>query len=355
MNYRLLTLQDSDQWHQYLSQLHPSQKDVYYTPEYYRLYEEYGDGYASCFVFEHNENIAIYPFLKNEINIPGVELKETYFDIQGAYGYNGVISTSSESQFTAGFYHTFYQFCKEQHIIAEFTRFHPILKNHIFSEQNMQVIFDRKTMYLELGKREYSEIFQHFQTTTKKQIKRAVNKHHVWVVAEENMCSHPEKFLTIYHEAMDRVGSIPYLYFNKKYFSNLFTNVPCTVFTAYIEDKAIAVIIALLGTEILSGHLGGAKTDYLHLSVYGLLYDEMIRYGLQKGFRYFHAGGGTTGKNDDPLFRFKQNFSDTFADFYIGKKIHNHEVYNEVVHQWEQKYPEKARSHSHILLKYRLQ
>jgi hypothetical protein len=45
---------------------------------------------AKCFVYQKGSNITLYPFLINSVNALGYNLDKEYFDIQGAYGYNGV-------------------------------------------------------------------------------------------------------------------------------------------------------------------------------------------------------------------------------------------------------------------------
>ena len=59
MSIKHLTLQDRVEWNQILSKLSKYKKDVYFTPEYYSLYQEYGDGKACCFVFEKEGEIAL--------------------------------------------------------------------------------------------------------------------------------------------------------------------------------------------------------------------------------------------------------------------------------------------------------
>lgn len=49
MNYRVLSLSDKAEWTRCLSKLPIEQQDIYYTPEYYSLYENYGDGNEQCF------------------------------------------------------------------------------------------------------------------------------------------------------------------------------------------------------------------------------------------------------------------------------------------------------------------
>lgn len=43
-NYKVLTLQDREEWWAYLKRLPALMQDAYYTPEYYELYEKNGDG-----------------------------------------------------------------------------------------------------------------------------------------------------------------------------------------------------------------------------------------------------------------------------------------------------------------------
>ena len=63
MSYRILTLNEKKEWSISLEKLPVDQQDIYYTPEYYELYEKNGDGQAMCFVFEKDNDIALYPFL----------------------------------------------------------------------------------------------------------------------------------------------------------------------------------------------------------------------------------------------------------------------------------------------------
>ena len=95
----ILTLKDKEKWSEYLSLFDPRQMDVYFTPEYYSLYEAYGDGEAICFVYQEEQSIALYPFMKNSVNKLVYELEGEYFDIQGAYGYNGVVTNCKEQVF----------------------------------------------------------------------------------------------------------------------------------------------------------------------------------------------------------------------------------------------------------------
>lgn len=97
--YNIYSLLDVVPWNRYLAKLHYERIDTYFTPEYYSLYQNYGDGEARCFVFEQDGEVVLYPFLINPITTLGYKLDKEYYDIQGAYGYNGIITSSEDADF----------------------------------------------------------------------------------------------------------------------------------------------------------------------------------------------------------------------------------------------------------------
>ncbi len=350
MSFKILTLNDSEEWNSQLAKLPPEQQDIYYTPEYYSLYENYGDGKAMCFVFEKDGNIALYAFLINSVNSLGYDLDKEYYDIQGAYGYNGVVSSSYEPNFIKEFYSEFNSFCSQKNIIAEFSRFHPLIKNHLFSINYSNLIFDRNTIYVDLYN-SYEELYANYQRTTRKQIRRAKEKYNI--TTQRLGQEFTTELYKLYKEAMQNVNAIDYLFFDEEYFKNLLELKNCDCFVAIMDGKVISAITTLKYNKYLHGHLGGTLHNYQKLSPFSLLYDEIIKYGKEQGCDYIHVGGGATPKEDDPVLQYKKHFSDKMGEFHIGKKVHNSDVYNKVVSLWENKYPEKAEKYKNHLLKYR--
>lgn len=350
--YTIVDLASSHKWNEYLQRLPKERQDIYFTPEYYQLYEELGDGKAKCFVFEDGGDIALYPFLINFVNALGYDLDKNYYDIQGAYGYNGIVTNNDTQEFRSKFYYVFDNFCRSNNIIAEFTRFHPILKNNLFSEGNLNVIFDRKTMALSLD-RPFDEIKKHFHRQTNNQIKKALNNPKIKVKTFRNNPECLDSFIKIYHNTMDRVRSNPYLYFSKTYFENLIKNIKSAFIFVYFDETPIACCIIMFNDIYVNAHLGGYLTEYKQYSPLSILYQEMIKFGNENNCKFFHAGGGNSNKEDDPLLKYKLSFSKTTADFFIGRRILNKNTYNEVLKQWESKYPEKGEIYKNLLLKYR--
>ena len=132
IDFNVLSITNDGRWKEVLSSLPVQMQDIFYTPSYYKLFQIKDGGTSQCIVFSREEKVAIYPFLKNSIKSLGYKLDGEYFDIQGAYGYNGMISNTNEEIFLKECRSVFNRWCIEENIIAEFTRFHPIMQNEVY-------------------------------------------------------------------------------------------------------------------------------------------------------------------------------------------------------------------------------
>jgi hypothetical protein len=200
-SYEILDLSSSNKWNSFLKRLPIEQQDVYFTPEYYRLYEELGDGKAKCFVFEEGQNIALYPFLINSVNELGYNLDKEYYDIQGAYGYNGVLTSSFSPPFLKTFFNCFDEYCKQNKIVAEFLRINPVLHNPLLHRTNFELIYDRDNINVNLLNNNIFEI--EYEYATRKNIRKAIINGLTFKAIKGNEISHfdLEVFTSIYNEA----------------------------------------------------------------------------------------------------------------------------------------------------------
>ena len=347
---KILMGKDLQEWNGFLSRLPKERRDVYFTPEYYSLYEAYGDGEAQCFVFEKDGELALYPFLKNPITTLGYELDKEYYDIQGAYGYNGLISSTDNREFVEAFWKEFDLWCQDNNIVAEFMRFHPIMKNHLLGEGHFKLIHDRNTVYLDLTQSE-EDIFAGFDKGTRQHIRKAAKSIEIRP-AERNEES-VQIFNRIYRENMEHVNSIPYLFFNLQHFRNMFQQDNIEFFIAWQDDTPIACYSGLVSEEYYGNYLRASLTEYNRTGVNTLMYWSMIQSAKAHGCHYVHFGGGTSGDPENSLLHYKMNFSKTLSEFWIGKKVHNQEVYDKIVEQWKTKYPDSYEAHKVMLLGYR--
>jgi hypothetical protein len=354
--YTVLDLNQAELWNDYLKLLPIEQQDIYYTPEYYSIYQNLGDGKAQCFVFQHNNNIAVYPYLFNSVNELGYDLAENYFDIQGAYGYNGIITSSYDSDFKIRFHHCFSEYCDSQNIIAGFTRFHPILKNHHFSKEYMEITKNRETVFIDL-RQSYDEIWKYQYSS---QVRRNIRKAHREGFCAETYNRVPtellHEFITIYTESMKAKRADGYYLFNINYFKDILNILGEN---AYLFISRISKKNHLEGTAIMlffgdyaHYHLG-ARNRGAKSCAHTFLFDEALKYSKNRGAKFLHFGGGNSSDINDTLFRYKTNFSKRRGIFYTGKKIYNEKIYNAVLTQYEAKYHYNNDISRNIFLRYR--
>lgn len=345
---KVFSLSDSQIWDDYYRRIPSHRRDVYFLPEYYSLYQNYGDGEALCFVFEQDGELAVYPFLKNSITILGYELDKEYYDIQGAYGYNGLITSSDDKSFIDAFWKTFDAWCQEKDIVAEFTRFHPLLNNQEIASPKMKTFYSRHTVALDLTD---DDIWMHQISSKNRNMIRKAEKEGVSIVESDDY----ETFRKLYDGTMTDLHAEDFYFFPPKYYEE---------YKQTFIDKSM-LCLAMLDGKVIAGSMFMFSDDYAHyhLSARDREYSRyaannlVLWYGIQKakerGCKWFHFGGGTTGEDDDSLLKFKKEFSKILCDFWIGKRVHNQMVYDSIVAQWKDRYPESYQVNKVKLLGYR--
>lgn len=350
----IYTLADSISWNEKMSFCQPS--DIYSTAEYYSLFENNGDGKAFCFCYEENKSMALYPFLKNSVNQNNLcQEEKNIFDIQGAYGYNGVICNSYHTEFINYFYKAFDNYCKENNIISEFTRFHPLLENQKFSLNHMQIVFDRDTVVLDLSK-SYEYIWNNEYTSkNRNMIRKAEKLGYICEILFNPSKTDIDNFIEIYIANMRAVGAESFYFFNESFFNDTFEVLKEQVYLFNIRNKTgklLCSAIVFKYNDFTHYHLSGRSKDADN-SVNNYLLDQVIRFSIKSGAKQFHLGGGRSTCAEDSLLKFKMSFSKTTKPFFIGKRVHDQEVYDKLVNQWEAKFPEKKEKFRNHLLKYR--
>lgn len=353
MTYSIYTLEQEDVWRQALYRLPSSQRDVYMLPEYYALYQDDQDCVANCFVFEQKGDIALYPFFLGRVNsLNYLDLPKECFDIQGAYGYNGVCSSTASEDFAMGFRAAFLEYCQEQAVVAEFVRFNPVLKNHLFSSGYMDTIPNSQNLVVDLTQSEEEIWSKGFEHSARKNINKA--KRNGLTVTLDNSIERLEQFAKIYENTMSRRGSEDFYHFGVDYFRRIAKQMPSNSAFFFTESDGIPVSVELVlhSDYVAYSFLGGTLSEYLPLGANALLKHAIILEMKRRGISYFCLGGGYEA--NDGIFRYKRKFAiNGITDFFIGKKIHQPDLYNVIVRQWENRFPQYVEKYGNRILKYR--
>jgi hypothetical protein len=348
-NYKVLTLSDWREWSNTIDSLN---SDVYFSPEYHALFEQFGDGKACCFVYKDGLELYLRPYFINSINSLGYKLDKEYFDIQSVYGYTGPISSTADISFLTSAAQSFEEFCIGAGIVAGFTRFHPLLNNFQYSGHNPS--FDRNTIAIDL-KRGGKEIWtSQFTGNARNMVRKAGRLGYSAEIESSPSELQIQKFIELYSANMSKVTANDYFFFDKKFFFNSFKLLKGKILLFNILDSTqscVASSMFLLSQRYLHYHLSG-RSITADNSVNSLVIQTAVNFGIENNLDQIHLGGGRTTGVEDSLLKFKKSFSSNELSFWIEKKIYNQAIYEMVVQQWEERAP-RSSALKNVLLKYR--
>ena len=303
--------------------------DIYFEKDYGKLYEEIEGG--TCEVFEyHSSNGTIrHMFIKREIPIRLGDI--TYYDLITPYGYGGPLVlncvTGRKDELVREFGTAFEQYCRDNNIVSEFVRFHPLIRNAVDFGSCYEVSLIRHTVGTNMS---YQDPFMdEFSKGARKSIRRALRAGVDYKVTEK-----PDDigyFKEIYYATMDRNEASDYYYFDDKYFDACLDSFRDNIILvdAMYQSKIIASGFYFVYGDIIHAHLSGTMTEYISLSpAYVIKYATML-WAKENGIKLIHYGGGTSNSVQDPLYRFKKQFGkNTEFKFCVGKKIWDETVYD---------------------------
>lgn len=307
--------------------------DIYFLPEYGRLYEKIEDGKVETFKYESDLGLITNMFIKRKI--PTEIEGKTYYDIITPYGYGGpiivdCIDNGSRQELIQEYYKSFKVYCEANDIVSEFIRFHPILGNHKDFKEIYNVQYMRKTLGTNL--KDFDDPFQsEFSKSCRKVIRRALRAGISYKI-EENP-DNINQFIDIYYSTMDRNEANEYYYFDDEYFNNIINTFKENVILvkAVYEEKTIASGLYFIFNKTIHIHLSGTLSEYLEFSPAYILRYAVTLWGKENGYELIHHGGGRSNSEEDSLFKFKKRFAkNTEFDFYIGKKVWNSNIYNKL-------------------------
>jgi lipid II:glycine glycyltransferase (peptidoglycan interpeptide bridge formation enzyme) len=135
---------------------------------------------------------------------------------------------------------------------------------------------------------------------------------------------------------MKRNNAADFYFFSDSFFSSLYNRLRDNLSINVIQkdSKIVSADLYLITKKICYGFISGTKTEYYQYSPNSLLRFESIKRFKELGLSYYSIGGGLA--QNDSIYKYKKAFSkDQESKFYIGKIIHNEEIYNNVISQWE--------------------
>jgi hypothetical protein len=332
MKWTVLGTREQEAWREALSEC--PRKDVYFLPEYYRVYEENNDGLGCAFVARADGETLVYPFLLREIrNVASVEHAGDWKDIETAYGYGGPLSTTKDPAFLREAWSCFDAWCQDSNVVAEFVRFHPLLRTSQSWCPRTPTEFNRTTVFVDLD-RSPDDLWQSCTSVQRNTVRKA--KKRGLVCKEVGASLGMEDFRRLYSATMNRLNADDDYNFSDAYFKGIacILEAYTRVFLVTSEAKPVAAALFLFEGSSMHYHLAGSDVDYRSWGANNLLLHTAALWGIDHGYRSLHLGGGSTQDSEDSLLKFKERAGSGRCEFHVGKKIHSADRYGTLCDHW---------------------
>lgn len=336
INFRVLHLdngEDEVEWKRIWALLPLEKQDVFFLPGYFQAYKNENRGEPFCAVAIENDSIWLYPFLKCRILIFDDGLGRECYDIRTPYGYGGPNASFPEDniEFIKKVQDIFSQWCYEQNIVTEFCRFHPFINNSKLADSKMQVIRNRTTVAFDL-KNYPTDVWVGTNYHNHRGMIRKANREG-FTFHIENFQERLTWFVEKYNETQRLLNAEEETFFSESYFQALISRLEDRVWLGVVRKNGQPVTAVVV--------LEGNFDAYLHLMAYfnegpangmvNFLYHEVALETAKRGLHRLQVGGGKTSNEDDSLFLFKARLSSLRHDFFIGKRVHNDQIYTELI------------------------
>jgi hypothetical protein len=322
--------EEIEKWQDILERF--SERDVYYLNAYVAALMLHGDGEPLLFYYRDQASEICYVVLKSDISeaegFDGLIKKGEFFDLATPYGYGGFLF---EGEITEAVLKVFFlelqKYCREQKIVSQFIRFHPLLQNQKLLGEFCEPVKWKQTVYIDTSSPEI--IVKNMTSTNRNILRKDINKE---IMVDSDRGENLGAFIDIYNETMEATGAEPYYYFSKEYFEYLIKNMDKNLmfFYAKYEGKIIGSSLILYDENTAHYHLAGKKQDTKNLASMNRILYEVSLWAFERGIKKFHLGGGIAA--EDGLFAFKKSFNKNgLVDFYIGRNIFMPEEFEQLV------------------------
>ena len=336
----LLHTNDKKQWLDILDGFRL--KDPHYLPGYLQIYENESNnesfmhfgGEGMLFVYGDSKNFIIYPFFKRALSsLPFYERgMENLFDIASPYGYGGPLAQIEDETISEklwrGFFSEIGAFCRQNNIVSEFSRLHPVFNNALaiskFSDGFTP--HQHRIVYIDLTGSE-DDIVARMDNKHRSSLRKA-NRNEALRCSITSEQEYAPLFSTLYEKTMMRKEAQTQYLFSSNFFNLAFQALRDHITMVYITygSEPIAASLILRYGDLSYSWLSCSNQDYLNLRPNELCVYQCAIEARKRGCKFFILGGGLSG--EDTLFRFKAAFSGLFKDFHTYKKIHLTNEYN---------------------------
>ncbi|MES2936498.1 MAG: hypothetical protein V4864_02375 [Pseudomonadota bacterium] len=275
--------------------------------------------------------------------VPGTD----WLDASSPYGYGGPLSSSDDPGFIGQAWAAYTQWMREQRVVVEYVRFHPVLANERHYGGTVET--NREVVCIDLQANDAVEMgyASRLRTTLKKAARAPL------AYREEPLGPLAAAFGRCYRAAMQEIGADPFYLFDDAYFEQLASTGLVTLGICTLQhgsaDDWLAACLLLDGAGMREYHLAATNAQGRPWGASSFALDQAARAAQRRGARAFYLGGGTDRRPDNALLFFKSAFSGQRLMYRTGATVFNDTAYEEL----KQRFPAAWQAHPERPIFYR--
>ncbi|MEK5334321.1 GNAT family N-acetyltransferase [Lysinibacillus sp. FSL W8-0992] len=265
-----------------------------------------------CFFVIHQENNIFYHAF-----YLGNVLDTNLRDILTPYGYGGPIIFGTKI-FKEKAINSYKDWCKENKVLAEFIRFHPLANTTESYYGNL--LFNRETVYIDLENP--GDLIGGFSTRVRTAVKKAYKNNLKVIFSKEPI--YLEAFINLYNDLMLNKQAGSDYFFKAEYYKELLKSDHTFLLSVIDTDgEIVASSICFMTDYIAEYHLSASTIKGRNLCATNIIIYEFAKFAKENNVKNFYLGGGTDSSTENSLLFFKKGFSALSKGFYIGSYIHD--------------------------------
>jgi len=249
-----------------------------------------------------------------------VAIAPEYDDFQSPYGYGGPLCNCDDPAFLQRAWACYRVWCHDHRILVEFVRLHPLAV--AWQPYFGEIRQDRSTVVIPL---QVTDLRAGYAVRCRTAVRKA-EQAGLGVEIRPNQ-EIAGRFATFYRDGMAAIGAEPFYLFEDAYFSALAQLPSVSLMVCTRDSEWLSAGLFFSAGETLEYHLSATSALGKKLAATNLLLDVAAAIGRDRGLQQFYLGGGSDGRDDNPLLFFKAGFASTRAQFRFGYSIHHVDAY----------------------------
>lgn len=292
----------------------------------------FSDGFENLICLKYSQN-------NHKVMLPGYlkKIESTEFvDFISPYGYSGLIyKENTPIEIVKNGWNEIKAYL-DKNVISSFIRFALDTDYSVFEEGVVPIMKNIKGVIVD-----YDTQLSSFDRKVRKNVRRAKREGlQAEIIKGEDLTDEQlNSFYEIYVDTMKRNEANEKYYFTLDQFGDFAKSRGdlCAFCFIYDNGKAVSVEMVLQGDDTIFSFLGGTLEEAFKKRPNDFLKYVLINWARDEGLKYFVLGGGYGA--EDGIFKYKRSFfPEDVVDYYVGKFVHNKEVYNELVEKAKQRY-----------------